>query len=119
MKKQKPSNLLRLLHIRDAIELIREFIEGYDFEQFSSDKKTISAVQKQIEIVGEAVYHLDKVIKDQYTEIEWVKIEGTRHKLVHDYYEIRVDVIWQISTINIPQLYQSILSIIEALQTEE
>jgi uncharacterized protein with HEPN domain len=119
MKKQKPNNLARLLHIIDSINLIEEFILGYDFEKFTLDKKTFYAVLKQIEIVGEATYHITQDIKDEFDKIEWQKIEGMRHKLVHDYYDIQRELVWQVATLNIPQLKKDVQPIIDKLSSIE
>jgi uncharacterized protein with HEPN domain len=71
MKKNKPDDLARFLHVRDALCGIQRFVEGYTQESFETDEKTFLATIKQVEIVGEAIYHVTKPIKEQYSHIPW------------------------------------------------
>lgn len=84
-------------------------------EEFLADDKTILASIKIVEIVGEAVYHLTKELKDKYDDIPWKKIEGMRHRLVHDYYEIDAAIIWRVATVYIPQLGEDIDGVLNDL----
>lgn len=115
MKKQKTDDYARLLHIKDAIEGIQRFIEGYNLDTFIADEKTFLATVKEIEIIGEAAYRLSDTLKKQYSNIPWQQIESMRHKLVHDYYDIDKKVAWQVATNFTPQLQTDIAKIIEDL----
>jgi uncharacterized protein with HEPN domain len=97
--KPKPNAFVRVMHILDSIDKIDRFITNFDYEAFTKDEKTIAAVVRQIEIIGEATYHIPKEWKEKYPQITWQDIEGMRHKIVHDYYEIRLDVVWTVATV--------------------
>lgn len=104
MRRDKPSDQLRLLHIRDAAQLAIEFVQGLDYDQFINDAKTYAATVRQIEVIGEAVYNLTSEFKSLHSHIEWSKIEKTRHILIHEYYELSDIIIWKIVTVHLPKL---------------
>lgn len=80
-----------------AIKEIESFIEGYSYAKFINDNKTISAVIRQLEIIGEAAGRISKEqVKD--SPIAWEKITGMRHKLIHDYFGVDVEVVWKTAT---------------------
>ena len=108
MRGNKPSDHLRLLHIRDAAQLAIAFISDSDFDQFITDAKTYAATIRQIEIIGEAVYHLSSEFKTAHAHIELSKIEKTRHILIHEYYELSDIIIWKIVTVHLPNLLEDI-----------
>ena len=78
--------ILYLYDIKDAITSIQDFISGMDFEEFKTDKKTMSAVRDQIMIIGEAAGHLPPEIISNYPEIPWRDIVGMRNVLIHSYF---------------------------------
>lgn len=119
MKKTELGSLIRLQHIRDAILLALDFVEGYGKDDFLSDPKTQAAVIRQTEIIGEATYHLPKTLTSLYPHIPWRNIAATRHKIVHEYYEIDLNVIWTIVQIHLPAFLDQIKIIISSLEKKE
>ena len=91
-----------------ACENIIEYIKNYNFDAFMKDRKTQDAVLRNIEIIGEAVKSISDNIKRRYPEIEWREIAKTRDKLIHSYFGVDLDVVWDIVTIDIPRLRQQI-----------
>lgn len=118
MKKTKPSNLIRLYHIRDYCEKIAHLIEGFDTEKFEQDFRTTLAVTRCIEIVGESAYKIDKELKIQYTNIPWVNVEGIRHRIAHEYYDLDLTTLWRVASVFAPQLALDIEPIISHLENE-
>lgn len=72
-----------------------------------------SAVTKQFEIIGEAAYHVSKELKSSHSHIAWKRMEGMRHFLVHDYYEIAPKVLWKTKEDFIEFLKEDIKKILE------
>ncbi|MBP7436852.1 MAG: DUF86 domain-containing protein, partial [Bacteroidia bacterium] len=68
--------------------------DGLTYEDFCKDNKTIDAVIRNFEIIGEATGRLPEVFKDQHTEIDWHKIRGFRNRIVHDYFGIDYSIVW-------------------------
>jgi len=93
--KEKPSKIDRLNHIVEAIDRILKFVKDMDYENFVKNEMAQFAVIKNFEIIGEAAYHLPKDYRITNEEnIEWRKIIAFRHILVHDYYKINTEIIW-------------------------
>ncbi len=103
-------------YIRDiliACENIMCYKEGYDFDMFISDRRTQDAIVRNIEIIGEAVKNVSENLKKKYREIEWIEIAKTRDKLIHSYFGIDLDIVWDIITVDIPPLKEQIKEIIQ------
>jgi uncharacterized protein with HEPN domain len=118
MKKTKPTNLIRLYHIRDYCDKIAELIEGFDAEKFEQDDRTTLAVTRCIEILGESTYKIDKEIKAQYPSIPWANIENIRHRIAHEYYDLDLTTLWRVASVFAPQLRNDIAPIITDLENE-
>ena len=86
----------RLEHILKSIDYIIDFSKGIDFEDFKKDIKSQFAIIKNIEIIGEASYKLSNEFRELHPEVPWRRIINSRHVLVHGYYQIRLEVIWDI-----------------------
>ena len=81
--------------ILENISDIKEFTFGMTRESYSSDKKTIKAVVRSLEVIGEAANKIPQNIRDSYPEIPWLEIIGMRNRLIHEYFGIDLDIIWQ------------------------
>lgn len=99
---------VRLQHIMDAICRIQEFVDGYTEESLNTDIRTKHAIAYNIQIIGEAVYKLTKEFKQLHPETPWSMIEKMRHILVHDYYQVNMQIMWMVITDDIPSLKNDI-----------
>ena len=81
--------------IIESISDIREFIKGMSFEDFSKDKKTIKAVVRSLEVIGEAANKIPQNLRDNYPETSWQEIIGMRNRLIHEYFGIDIEILWQ------------------------
>lgn len=91
-----------------CMEKIQSYHKGLTYNQFSKDSKTQDAIVRNIEIIGEAVKHLSNTIKLRYRHIRWKEISGTRDRLIHGYFGVNIDIIWEIATTDIPILKEQI-----------
>ena len=96
--------ILRLEDILGSIGWIESHIEGYDFERFSTDRKTIDAVTRCLEVIGEAAKHLPDSLTAQYPDIPWRAICGFRDVLAHSYFRAEESIIWDAATRGAQQL---------------
>ena len=94
----------RLQHILDAIDVLQSGAQRYSLEQIEKDSILYFGFVKQVEIIGEAVYMLTKEFRESHPDIEWDAIEGMRHVLVHGYYEISPDKVWNVVKKDLPIL---------------
>ena len=107
---KRPIDLL-LNDIRQAIDRIEQYIKNLSFDAFSDDQKSVDAVVRNLEIIGEAANRLPDEFKEKYSEIEWHKVVGLRHRIVHEYFGIDLEIIWQILQKDLPELRQKITRI--------
>jgi uncharacterized protein with HEPN domain len=105
------SDSIYLQHILDAIEKIERFTsEGR--AAFNGDDKTQDAVIRNFEVIGEAVKNLSPGLRERHTQIEWSKIAGMRDKLVHHYFGVKLDIVWDTVTQVLPGFRSFIASIL-------
>lgn len=95
---------LRVEDILDAVAKIERYVEGLTFEQFHADHKTVDAVVRNLEIIGEAVRHLSVNQEGLPGEIPWVDIAGMRNILIHEYFGVDVKIIWHTVVEDLPKL---------------
>ncbi|MCR4799432.1 MAG: DUF86 domain-containing protein [Bacteroidales bacterium] len=94
---REPKNdLTRLEHILEAISYVESYTNGITEEQLKKDKLRLHAIIYNVQIIGEAVYKLSVEFKQQHTETQWAVIEKMRHILVHDYFRINIEVLWDV-----------------------
>jgi len=85
---------LSLEDITEAIERISDYIGDYSKEEFQKDQKTIDAVVRNIEIIGEAVSNIPKEFREKYPHIPWKKIVGVRNIVIHKYFGVDTNTLW-------------------------
>lgn len=89
-----------LLAARAAIS----FVEGVSEESFKANLEKQSAVLHQLTILGEAARRVSELFRTEHPSVPWVKMSGTRNRIVHEYSEIDLDVVWQIVSRELPLL---------------
>ncbi len=101
-----------LRDIIDCINKIQRYTQGLDFPQFSKDEKTIDAVIRNIEIIGEAVKNIPENVRKRDQQISWKAIAGMRDKLVHDYFGVDIQFVWNTVIDDIPFLKEKIIQLL-------
>ena len=112
------SEILPKYILADMISCINRIIsytQDSDIEAFMNDEKTIDAVIRNLEVMGEAANRLPNSFIMQYEDVPWQLIISTRNRLIHGYDTIDYKVVWRIATTNIPSLRTQILSILNSL----
>ena len=96
-----------------SIEKVLEYTGGMDEAAFTADRLTRDAVIYNIQIIGEAASKLSDQIKSIHHEVPWHQVIGMRHRLVHEYGQVRIDIIWRVASIHIPPLLGQLKKILE------
>lgn len=108
-----------LQDIIDSINDIGDFIEGMTLGDFKGDKKTINAVLRSIEVIGEASRNIPEEIRSRYPQVPWRKMTGMRDKLIHEYHGVDIDTVWKTLNEDIPPLADRIQEIIDKEGNDE
>lgn len=110
----KKDNSIFLRHILESIEAIGDFSKGLTFEELCKNRLKRSAIVRELEIVGEATKNIDDQLKIKYKEIAWREIAGTRDMIVHKYFGVNLEIIWDIIKKDLPKLKKQISRILDS-----
>jgi len=113
--KGKLGDRQRLLHILEAISEIETYTSSIDLKSFLANSMMRFACVKQIEIIGEAANYITAETKEKFSTLEWGQIIGMRHILVHEYFGMDFDLIWQVIIKDLPILKEKVSSILNSL----
>jgi uncharacterized protein with HEPN domain len=91
---------------------IKQYTDNIDFDSFLADDKTIDAVVRNFEIIGEAANRIDPDFRDNNPEIEWKRIRGFRNRIIHDYFGIDYEIVWEIIITYLDELIECLEIII-------
>ena len=106
-------------YIEDIISSMNKaqaFIKDMDYVDFSSDEKTVFAVLRAFEIMGEAAKNIPESIRKKYPKIPWKDIAGMRDKLIHEYFGVKLELIWNTITKRVPLLKPKFKSVLKDLE---
>ncbi|MBS3170021.1 DUF86 domain-containing protein [Candidatus Woesearchaeota archaeon] len=108
----KHEDLPFLVHISEAINDIKDSLKGHTKVSFAKNKDVRDANVRRIEIIGEAVKNISAEIKKKYPRVEWKKIAGARDIMIHHYFGIDLNVVWEILTSDVPKMEREIKDIL-------
>jgi len=104
-------DLVFVEHILDSINAVESFSKDLKKEELSSNRLKQSAIVREIEIIGEAVKNISENLKNKYKDVGWKEIAGTRDKMIHHYFGVDLNIIWEIISKDFPKLKEKILKI--------
>jgi uncharacterized protein with HEPN domain len=100
--------------ILDAVAEIQAFTAGIDFEHFLSDLKTVRAVEMNFIVIGEAASAIPDEVQEQYSAVPWHLMRGMRNRLVHAYFAVDEQIMWDTVQTNLPQLVVALESLMQS-----
>ncbi len=106
---------IRLRHMLDAGQEAIEFARGHTRADLDGDRMLVLALMKDIEIIGEAAYQVSPTTREQLPAIPWDDIIGMRHRLVHAYFDINLDILWRTVQYDLPPL----IAVLECVLSED
>jgi uncharacterized protein with HEPN domain len=99
--------------IINALDEIGDFTKGMEFHDFSSDRKTINAFVRSLEVIGEAAKRMPEEVREKNPLIPWKRMAGMRDKLIHEYSGVDMDIVWAVIKTELPSLRPLIAEIAE------
>jgi uncharacterized protein with HEPN domain len=99
----------------DSARTVRDFVAGVRFEEFLRDRKLQLAIERSVEIIGEASRRISEEFKQAHPEIPWGRIIAQRNVLAHEYGEIKQERMWLVATVHVPALIPQLEALIPPL----
>jgi uncharacterized protein with HEPN domain len=96
--------------IIDAINSIDQYTKAMTYEQFVNDRKTVDAVIRNFEVIGEATKHVPAAVRQKYPKVPWRDMAGMRDKLIHGYFGVQLDVVWKTIKERLPEVQPLVFS---------
>lgn len=109
----KRSENLYLRDIVDSIQNIEKYTKNLSSKKFSNDRLVIDAVVRNLEIIGEAAKHVSKATKSAHPDVPWKEMTGMRNKVIHEYFGVDVDIVWETVENSLPTLGKSIQKLLK------
>jgi uncharacterized protein with HEPN domain len=113
----KRDNILLLEDMLQSALKIKQYTDNLDYDAFISDDKTIDAVVRNFEIIGEAANRIDPDFRANNPEIEWKRIRGFRNRIIHDYFGIDYEIVWTIIESYLDELIDWLETLIADIKT--
>ena len=104
---------LFLMDILERIDRVKSYVAGFTYEEFLQDSKTQDAVVRNLEVIGEAARLIPEDIRQRHSEIPWPQMIALRNRLIHGYFVVDYEIVWDIVTNELPPLRKHLEEILE------
>jgi uncharacterized protein with HEPN domain len=92
----------------ESLEKIERYTTGLTFERFAWDDRTVDAVVRNLEIIGEAARQIPSEVRERYPEVPWRRVIGLRNVVVHEYFAVDVEIVWTVVRRSLPELKEAL-----------
>lgn len=113
---KRTDEIFFLKDILNSLGKIFKYTENMSYEDFIKDDKTKDAVERNFEIIGEAVKHLPEDFRNEHSHIPFKQVAGMRDKLIHDYFGIDYEIVWKTITTKLPQFELDIIELVQKIE---
>ncbi|OGO74538.1 MAG: hypothetical protein A3K41_04400 [Chloroflexi bacterium RIFOXYD12_FULL_57_15] len=104
---------MRVRDILECIGKIERHTQGLSYSGFEEDEKTIDAILRNLEIIGEAARHIPREVKSRFPDIPWMEMQTMRNIVIHEYHGVNLKIIWQTVEEDLPLLVPQLQKILE------
>lgn len=108
MRKSEANDYVRLIHIREAAEKAIKFVDGKTRASLDEDDVLVFALIHAFTIIGEAANSITETFRAEHPQIQWTPMIGMRHRIVHVYFDVDLDIVWDTATKNLPALLNAL-----------
>jgi uncharacterized protein with HEPN domain len=105
--------------ILTSIDKIERYVTDLDFDEFAGNEVLIDAVVRNLEIIGEASRNIPEEVQERYPEVPWKRMIGLRNIVIHKYFEVDLNIVWEIITKNLPDTKPAILAAVQDQRSSE
>jgi uncharacterized protein with HEPN domain len=109
----QPQDKIRMQHILDEAGEACKYLEDISFDEFTRDGKTVRAVIRAIEVIGEATSRISPEFRKEHPDVPWQKIISMRNRLIHVYFDVDYRIVWQTVKENLPPLIEQLKVILK------
>jgi len=102
---------MRIDDIHESLDKISRYVKDLEYETWKNDEKTFDAVVRNLEIIGEAAQQIPQHIQEKYPDIPWLQMKGMRNILIHEYFGVDADILWQTICEDLPGLKNTLRAI--------
>lgn len=110
----KADDRVRLMHMLDAAQKAVSFTQFRTRGDLDTDEMSSLALVRLLEVIGEAGNAVSQEVRRQNPQVPWKEIAGTRHRLIHGYFDVDHDIVWQIVTVDLPALISQLKMLIDS-----
>ena len=103
---------IRVEDIVEAAITIAGFVQGLTHEEFAEDRKTVDAVVRNLEVIGEAARHVPEEVRTQFPEVPWADMQDMRNVLIHEYFGVDLPIIWKTVSVDLPAILPALTRVI-------
>ena len=104
--------------IIDSVKEVEDFTKELSFEAFKEDKRTVNAVIRSLEVMGEAAKNIPETIRKKYSGIPWKEMTGIRDKLIHEYHGVDLEIIWKVVKEELPPVKPLVLKLLKEVDSK-
>lgn len=104
----------RVTDILDAISRIQRYTSGLTYEQFCLDRRTVDAVVRNFEVIGEAARHIPPEVEARHPQVPWHQMRSMRNELIHDYPGVELAIVWDAVQTDLPPLVPVLQALLES-----
>ena len=104
---------IRIEDIIEAADAIAGYVQGLSYEEFAGDRKTVDAVVRNLEVIGEAARHVPETERERFPDLPWSDMADMRNVLIHEYFGVDLTILWKTASVDLPAILPALRRVIE------